>query len=65
MEKYIDYLSTLSIKIDISSHIHVISALDFNEKFPSKWNQFVVIADLEEISKIIQAAFFYFLSNWV
>ena len=36
MEKHIDYLSTLSIKIDISSHIHVISALDFNEKFPSK-----------------------------
>ncbi len=33
MKEYIDYLSTLFVGIDIASRIHVISALDFNEKF--------------------------------
>ncbi len=33
MKEHIDYLSTLFVGIDIASRIHVISALDFNEKF--------------------------------
>ena len=33
MKEPIDYLSTLFVGIDIASRIHVISALDFNEKF--------------------------------
>lgn len=33
MKEPIDYLSTLFVGIDIASRIHVVSALDFNEKF--------------------------------
>ena len=33
MKEPIDCLSTLFVGIDIASRIHVISALDFNEKF--------------------------------
>lgn len=33
MKEHIDYLSTLFVEIDITSHIHVISALDCNQKF--------------------------------
>ena len=33
MKEHIDYLSTLFVGIDIASRVHVISALDFNEKF--------------------------------
>ena len=33
MKEHIDYLSTLFVGIDIASRIHVVSALDFNEKF--------------------------------
>ncbi len=33
VKEHIDYLSTLFVGIDIASRIHVISALDFNEKF--------------------------------
>lgn len=33
MKEPIDYLSTLFVWIDIASRIHVVSALDFNEKF--------------------------------
>ena len=33
MKEHIDYLSTLFVGIDIASRVHVISALDFDEKF--------------------------------
>ena len=33
MKEHIDYLSTLFVGIDIASRIHVVSALDFNQKF--------------------------------
>ena len=33
MKEHIDYLSTLFVGIDITSRIHVVSALDFNQKF--------------------------------
>ena len=33
MKEHIDYLSTLFVGIDIASRVHVISALDFHEKF--------------------------------
>ena len=33
MKEPINYLSTLFVGIDIASRIHVISALDFNQKF--------------------------------
>lgn len=33
MKEHIDYLSTLFVESDITSHIHVISALDCNQKF--------------------------------
>ncbi len=33
MKEHIDYLSTLFVGIDIASRIHVVSAIDFNQKF--------------------------------
>ena len=40
MEEHIDYLSTLFVGINIVSHIHVISALDFNQNFYIKMKPF-------------------------
>lgn len=40
MKEHIDYLSTLFVGIDIASHIHVISALDFNQDFFIKMKPF-------------------------
>ncbi len=40
MKEHIDYLSTLFVGINIVSHIHVISALDFNQNFYIKMKPF-------------------------